>query len=38
MPTYLPETNVLIDLGRNSAVQTRLERAEQSGSKFVSAP
>lgn len=38
MPTYLPDTNVLIDLGRNPAVQTKLENAEQSGSKFVIAP
>jgi hypothetical protein len=38
MPTYLPDTNVLIDLGRNPAVQTKLDNAEQSGSKFVIAP
>ncbi len=38
MPNYLPDTNVLIDLGRDPAVQTKLENAEQSGSKFVIAP
>ncbi len=38
MPTYLPDTNVLIALGRDPAVQTKLENAEQSGSKFVIAP
>jgi len=35
---YLPDTNILIDLGRDPAVQTKLENAEQSGSKFVIAP
>jgi hypothetical protein len=38
MPTYLPDTNVLIDYGRNPAVQAKLEIAEQAGSKFVLAP
>jgi hypothetical protein len=38
MPAYLPDTNILIDLGRDPAVQTNLENAEQSGSKFVIAP
>jgi hypothetical protein len=38
VPTYLPDTNVLIDLGRDPAVQTKLKNAEQSGSKFVIAP
>jgi hypothetical protein len=38
MPTYLPDTNVLIDLGRDPAVQAKLQNAEQSGSKFVIAP
>ena len=38
MPTYLPDTNVLIDIGRDPAVQTKLETAEQNGSKFVIAP
>ena len=38
MPTYLPDTNVLIDIGRDPAVQTKLENAEQSGSNFVIAP
>jgi hypothetical protein len=38
MPNYLPDTNVLIDLGRDPAAQTKLENAEQSGSKFVIAP
>jgi hypothetical protein len=38
MPTYLPDTNVLIDFGKDLAVQTKLENAEQSGSKFVIAP
>jgi hypothetical protein len=35
MPNYLPDTNVLIELGRDPAVQTKLENAERSGSKFV---
>lgn len=38
MPTYLPDTNVLIDFGRDPAVQMKLENAEQSGAKFVIAP
>lgn len=38
MPTYLPDTNVLIDLGRDPAVQTKLDNAERSGSEFVIAP
>jgi hypothetical protein len=38
MPAYLPDTNILIDLGRDPAVQTKLENAERSGSKFVIAP
>jgi hypothetical protein len=38
MPTYLPDTNVLIDLGRDHAVQAKLENAEEGGSKFVIAP
>lgn len=38
MPTYLPDTNILIDLGRDLTVQTKLKNAEQSGSKFVIAP
>jgi hypothetical protein len=38
MPTYLPDTNVLINFGKNPAVQTKLENAEQSGAKFVIGP
>jgi hypothetical protein len=38
MPTYLPDTNVLIDLGRDSSVQMKLENAEQGGCKFVIGP
>jgi hypothetical protein len=38
MPAYLPDTNVLIDLGRDPAVQMKLENAEQGGSNFVIAP
>ena len=38
LATYLPDTNVLIDLGREPAAQTRLEDAEQRGAKFVIAP
>jgi hypothetical protein len=38
LPTYLPDTNVLIDFGRDPAVQTKLENAEQGGAKFVIAP
>jgi hypothetical protein len=38
VPTYLPDTNVLIDLGRDPAVWTKLENAERSGFNFVIAP
>jgi hypothetical protein len=38
MARYLPDTNVLIDMGRDPTVQTKLENAEQGGSKFVIAP
>jgi hypothetical protein len=38
MPTYLPDTNVLIDLGRDLAVRTKLHNVEEDGSKFVIAP
>jgi hypothetical protein len=36
--TYLPDTNVLVDLGRDSTVEAKLEKASQEGSKFVIAP
>ena len=38
MSTYLPDTNVLVDLGRDPAVEAKLEKASQEGSKFVIAP
>ena len=38
MNAYLPDTNVLIDCGRDLAVRTRLESASRDGSKFVIAP
>lgn len=38
MPTYLPDTNVLIDYGSDPAVRAKIENAEQAGSKFVLAP
>lgn len=38
MPTYLPDTNVLIDLGKDLGVQTKLDDAEQRGSKIVIGP
>jgi hypothetical protein len=38
MSTYLPDTNILIDIGKESAVQTKLDNAEQSGTEFVIAP
>ena len=38
MPTYLPDTNVLIYLGKDPVLQTKLENPEQSGSKYVIAP
>ena len=38
MPTYLPDTNVLIKLGIEIAIETKLENAERSGSRFVIAP
>jgi hypothetical protein len=34
MPAYLPDTNVLIDFDRDSAVRTKLENAQKSGSVF----
>jgi hypothetical protein len=36
--TYLPDTNVLVDFGREQAVKARLEKAEKGGAKFVIAP
>jgi hypothetical protein len=37
--TYLPDTNVIIDLAwRNSTVRAKVENAERSGSRFVIAP
>ncbi len=38
MSTYLPDTNVLIDFGRSSAVRTKLENAVRRGLRFVIAP
>jgi hypothetical protein len=38
MPTYLPDTNVLIEFGRDPAVQAKLDNAEQRGRKFVVGP
>lgn len=38
MPSYLPDTNVLIDFGRDLAVRAKLENAEQNGSEFLIAP
>ena len=38
MKTYLPDTNVLVDFGRNPAVKAKLEKARQDGAKFVIAP
>jgi hypothetical protein len=38
MKTYLPDTNVVIDYGRNAGRRARLDRAAVSGSKFVIAP
>jgi hypothetical protein len=38
MPTYLPDTNVLIELGRAPTVQTKLNDADQRDRKFVISP
>lgn len=38
MATYLPDTNVLIGLGKDPTIETNLDSAEQNGSKFVLAP
>ncbi len=38
MCAYLPDTNVLIDFGRDLAVRAKLENAQQDASEFVIAP
>lgn len=38
MTTYYPDTNVLIDFGRDATVRPRLENAIQKGDQFVIAP
>jgi|GEM_PF-2539508 len=38
MATYLPDTNVLIDFGRDPAVKAKLENASADGVEFVIAP
>jgi hypothetical protein len=38
MSTYLPDTNVIVTYGRDSATKTKTDRASASGSKFVIAP
>jgi hypothetical protein len=38
MKTYLPDTNVLVDFGRNRDVKAKLEKARYDGAKFVIAP
>ncbi len=38
MPEYFPDTNVLIDFGRNPAAQAKLENTRQGGTKFLVAP
>src|SRR5260370_35962294 len=38
MPAFLPDTNVLIDFGRDPALRARLERAQRNGQVFVLGP
>ena len=38
MPNYFPDTNVLIDFGRNPATRTKLENLRQGGNTFLVAP
>src|SRR6266446_4098411 len=38
MPTYLPDTNVLIDFRRDAAIEQKLHTAVADGSTFVLAP
>ncbi len=38
MAAYLPDTNVLIDFGRDGAVSAKLENAQNNGSAFLIAP
>jgi hypothetical protein len=38
MPIFFPDTNILIDFGRNPEVRERLEKALSAGAKFVIAP
>ena len=38
MPTYFPDTNVLIDFGRDACVRERLEHARVNDGRFVIAP
>ncbi len=38
MPEYFPDTNVLIDFGRNPAARGKLENARQGGTEFLVAP
>lgn len=38
MPEYFPDTNVLIDFGRNLAARAKLENARQRGTTFLVAP
>jgi hypothetical protein len=38
MPSYLPDTTVLIDFGRDLVVRAKIEDAKQNGSNFLIAP
>ena len=38
MQTHLPDTNVIVNYGRNPATKAKIDRASASGSKFVIAP
>ncbi len=38
MPSYLADTNILIDFGRDLTVRAELQNAKQNGSEFVIAP
>jgi len=38
MSTYLPDTNVIVNYGRDPATKAKIDWASASGSKFVIAP
>ena len=38
MPTFLPDTNILIDFRRDTTVMPRIKKAQTNGAQFCSAP